>query len=160
LIKVKIFYLFLIRKFEDFMKTVILFLILLTVSIFISCEEDTPSNNARQVYKYTGYDSSWNKIIEGYLWIDSIDSIEVKGRWRFELVSNCENIGPQIGYGNFEGIANQLGTLSLNLNPGMIDNNVLLQCSMRLPYRIDGQWSYIGFPGVINWGRFDGAQIR
>jgi len=53
-----------------------------------------------------------------------------------------------------------LGTLSLNLNPGMIDNNVLLECSMRLPYRIDGQWSYIDFPGVINWGRFEGKQIR
>jgi len=53
-----------------------------------------------------------------------------------------------------------LGTLSLNLNPGMIDNNVLLECSMRLPYRIDGQWSYIDFPRVINWGRFEGEQLR
>jgi hypothetical protein len=142
------------------MKTLILFLTLLAVLIFSFCEDDTPSNDSRQAYKYTGYDSSWNKIIEGYLWIDSIDSVEVKGRWRFYLVSNCENIGPQIGHGSFDGTTNMLGILYLNLNPGMIDNNVLLQCSMRLPYRIDGQWSYIGFPGVINWGRFDGTQIR
>ncbi|MGB5530920.1 MAG: hypothetical protein WBQ32_13215, partial [Ignavibacteriaceae bacterium] len=59
-----------------------------------------------------------------------------------------------------EGTTNMRGTLSLNLNPGMIDNNVLLDCSMRLPYRIDGQWNYIGFPGVINWGRFEAVKLN
>ena len=134
-------------------------LLAISLIVFYSCEDSDP-NSFPKSYKYTGYDSSWNKIIEGYLWIDSIDSIEVKGGWRFHLVSNCENIGPQIGKGSFEGITNQLGTLSLNLNPGMIDNNVLLNCSMQLPYRIDGRWSYVGFPGVINWGRFEGEQLR
>lgn len=137
----------------------VLGLLVLSLIVFYSCEDSDP-NSFPKSYKYNGYDSSWNKIIEGYLWIDSIDSVEVKGGWRFNRVSNCENIGPQIGHGNFEGTTNMRGTLSLNLNPGMIDNNVLLDCSMRLPYRIDGQWSYIGFPGVINWGRFEAEQIR
>ena len=101
-----------------------------------------------------------NKIIEGYLWIDSIDSVEVKGRWRFNLVSNCENMGPQIGKGNFEGTTDMWGHMLFNLNPGMIDNNVLLEGSMQLSYRIDGRWSYIGFPGVINWGSFKAEQLR
>ncbi|MGB5289259.1 MAG: hypothetical protein WBN42_12295 [Ignavibacteriaceae bacterium] len=142
------------------MKAIILIIVISAVSILTSCGDDSSTNSSMTSYKYTGYDSSWNKIIEGYLWIDSIDSIEVKGRWRFNLVSNCENIGPQIGKGSFEGTANPLGTLSLNLNPGMIDNNVLLDCSMRLPYRIDGQWNYIGFPGVINWGRFEAVKLN
>lgn len=137
----------------------VLGLLVLSLIVFYSCEDSDP-NSFPKSYKYTGYDSSWNKIIEGYLRIDSIDSVEVKGSWRFNRVSDCENIGPQIGHGNFDGIANPLGTLSLNLNPGMIDNNVLLDCSTRLPYRIDGRWSYIGFPGVINWGRFEAEQIR
>jgi len=142
------------------MKAIIISITFASFMLIISCSEDSPTNLLSTAYKYTGYDSSWNKIVTGYLWIESIDSIDVKGRWDFKLVSNCENIGPQIGKGSFEGTANQLGTLSLNLNPGMIDNNVLLECSMRLPYRIDGQWSYVGFPGVINWGRFEGEQIR
>lgn len=137
----------------------VLGLLVLSLIVFYSCEDSDP-NSFPKSYKYTGYDSSWNKIIEGYLRIDSIDSVEVKGGWRFNRVSDCENIGPQIGHGNFDGIANPLGTLSLNLNPGMIDNNVLLDCSTRLPYRIDGRWSYIGFPGVINWGRIEAEQIR
>ncbi|HSW56008.1 MAG TPA: hypothetical protein VLH59_13045 [Ignavibacteriaceae bacterium] len=142
------------------MKAIIISIALASFLLFSFCSEDSPTNSLMRTYKYTGYDSTGNKIIEGYLWIDSIDSIEVKGKWRFELVSNCENIGPQIGHGSFEGTTNMLGTLSLNLNPGMIDNNVLLQCSMRLPYRIDGQWRYIGFPGVINWGRFEANLIH
>lgn len=141
------------------MKLLIICLSAFYLLSFSSCE-DSDLNTFSKSYKYIGYDSSWNKIIEGYLWFDSIDSVEVKGGWRFNLVSNCENVGPQIGHGNFEGTTNMLGTLSLNLNPGMIDNNVLLECSMRLPYRIDGQWSYVGFPGVINWGRFEGEQLR
>ncbi|MBE0570404.1 MAG: hypothetical protein IH618_02575 [Ignavibacteriaceae bacterium] len=141
------------------MKALILITVITVVSFLFSCEDSDP-NSFPKSYKYAGYDSSRNKIIEGYLCIDSIDSIDVKGRWRFSLVSNCENIGPQIGHGGFEGITNMLGTLSLNLNPAMIDNNVLLECSMSLPYRIDGQWSYVGFPGVINWGRFEGEQLR
>ena len=142
------------------MKTVILCIALASFLIFSSCSDDSPTNSSMKTYKYSGYDSSWNKIITGYLWIDSIDSVQVKGRWDFKLVGKCENIGPQVGKGTFEGISNMLGTLSLNLNPGLIDNNVLLECSMRLPYRIEGQWNYIGFPGVINWGRFEGEQIR
>ena len=142
------------------MKAIILIRVISAVSILTSCGDDSSTNSSMTSYKYTGYDSSWNKIIEGYLWIDSIHWVEVKGRWRFNLVSNCENIGPQIGKGSFEGTANPLGTLSLNLNPGMIDNNVLLDCSMRLPYGIDGHWSYIGFPGVINWGRFEAEQLK
>ena len=141
------------------MKVIILIIVISAVSFLSSCEDSDP-NSFPKSYKYTGYDSSWNKIIEGYLWIDSIDSVEVKGRWRFNLVSNCENLGPQIGKGSFEGTTNMRGTLSLNLNPGMIDNNVLLDCSMLLPYSIDGHWSYIGFPGVINWGRFEGEQLK
>ena len=140
------------------MKALIISIALASFLLFSSCSEDSLTSSSLTIYKYSGYDSTGNKIITGYLWIDSIDSVEVKGRWRFYLVSNCENIGPQIGHGNFEGTANPLGTLSLNLNPGMIDNNVLLQCSMRLPYRMDGQWSYVGYPGVINAGSFEAHQ--
>ena len=63
-------------------------LLAISLIVFYSCEDSDP-NSFPKSYKYTGYDSSWNKIIEGYLWIDSIDSVEVKGGWRFHLVSNC-----------------------------------------------------------------------
>ena len=101
------------------MKAVILCIALASFLIFSSCSDDSPTNSSMKTYKYSGYDSSWNKIITGYLWIDSIDSVQVKGRWDFKLVGKCENIGPQVGKGTFEGTSNMLGTLSLNLNPGI-----------------------------------------
>jgi len=142
------------------MKTVILCIALISFLIFSSCSDDSPTNSSMTTYKYTGYDTTGKKIIEGYLWIDSIDSVEVGGRWHFNLVSNCENTGPQIGNGNFEGTTDMWGHMLLNLNPGMIDNNVLLEGSMQISHRIDGQWSYVGFPGVINWGGFEAEQLK
>ena len=94
------------------------------------------------------------------MWIESIDSIEVKGRWDFKLTGEEENLGPQIGQGDFGGITDIRGTMSLNLNPGWVDNNVILNGNTFLPYRFDGMWSYVGFPGIINWGRFEATQIR
>ena len=142
------------------MKAVIICIAFTSFLLFSFCSEDSPTNSSIKVYKYTGYDSSWNKIISGYLWVDKIDSLEVKGRWDFKLVGSGQNIGPQVGRGIFEGTTSGLGILNLNLNPGVVDNNVMLNGSMRLPYRIDGGWSYIGFPGEINWGRFEAAQLR
>lgn len=142
------------------MKAIILIIVTTAVWFLSSCGDDSSTSSSMTTYKYTSFDSTGNKIIEGYLWIDSIDSVEVKGRWRFNLVSNCENMGPQIGKGNFEGTTDMWGRMLLNLNPGMIDNNVLLEGSMQLSYRIDGRWSYVGFPGLINWGSFEAEQLR
>lgn len=142
------------------MKAIILIIVTTAVWFLSSCGDDSSTSSSMTTYKYTSFDSTGNKIIEGYLWIDSIDSVEVKGRWRFNLVSNCENMGPQIGKGNFEGTTDMWGHMLLNLNPGMIDNNVLLEGSMQLSYRIDGRWSYVGFPGLINWGSFEAEQLR
>lgn len=140
---------------------VIAFIIVLALFFSLSsCSDDDPGNSASQTYKYTGYDSTWNKIITGYLWIDSIDSLVVKGRWDFDLVGNGENIGPQIGNGFFEGSMNPLGTMVINLNPGAENNNVILDGSLRLPNRYDGLWSYVGIQGELNWGRFEAQEIK
>lgn len=138
------------------MKKQILLLLFPLILIFaIACSEDSPTSSSTNLYKYTGYDSTWNKIITGKLWIDLSDSVEVKGTWVFNVVGDCKNIGPQTGKGTFYGTKDMLGTMTLNLNPGMIDNNVILNGTMRLPDRFDGGWSYVGFPGVINHGRFE-----
>ena len=142
------------------MKTLIISFTLAALTLFFSCGDDSPRSSSMKSYKYTGYDSSWNKIIDGCLWIEFVDSTTVKGRWDFKRVSNEENLGPQIGKGNFEGTTDMWGQLLLNLNPGMIDNNVLLEGSTQLSYWIDGRWSYIGFPGVINWGSFEAEQLQ
>ena len=141
------------------MKKVIICIAFTSILLFSSCDDDTPTNSSMKYYKYTSYDSTGQKIITGYLWIDSVDSSTVKGRWDFKRVSNEVNLGPQLGKGNFEGVKDLNGSMSLNLNPEWIDNNVFLIGSFQnLHYR--GDWNYVGFPGVINSGTFEAIQFH
>jgi len=140
------------------MKALIICVTLATFALFSSCGDDSPTSSSMKSYKYTGYDSTGQKVITGYLWIDSVDSSTVKGSWEFKLVGNCENLGPQIGKGNFDGVKNSNGNMSLNLNPGWIDNNVFLIGSFQNSY-YGGDWNYVGFPGVINTGSFEAHRV-
>ncbi len=141
------------------MKAIILVLVITAVSFLSSCGDDPSTNSSMTNYKYSGFDSTGNKIISGYLWVESTDSSIVKGGWNFKLILNEENLGPQIGSGNFEGHKDSRGSMQINLNPGFVDNNVILDGSL-LNSHYDGSWSYIGFPGIINQGTFEAEQIR
>ena len=141
------------------MRAVIIYIAFASFLLFSSCSEDSPTNSLTTTYKYTGYSANGNTVITGYLWIDSVDSTTVKGRWDFKSISNEENLGPQVGKGKFEGIKDSQGNMSLNLNPEWIDNNVLLIGSY-LNSQYSGDWNYVGFPGVINTGTFEAKQLR
>jgi hypothetical protein len=139
------------------MKVVITCIAFVSFLLFSSCSDDSPTSASMKTYKYTSYDSTGNRIISGYLWIDSVDSSVVKGGWDFKRVGSEENLGPQIGKGNFDGVKDSQGNMSLNLNPEWIDNNVFLIGSFNnSQYR--GDWNYVGFPGVINAGSFEAEQ--
>ena len=139
------------------MKLVILCIAFTSFLLFSSCGDDSSTNSSLTIYKYSGYDSTGNKIISGYLWIDSVDSTVVKGRWDFKIIHNEDNLGPQIGKGNFDGVKDSQGNMSLNLNPEWIDNNVFLIGSFNnSQYR--GDWNYVGYPGVISAGSFEAHQ--
>lgn len=141
------------------MKAVIISIVLTLFLLFFSCSEDSPTYSSMKTYKYTGYDSTRNKIISGYLWIDSVDSTVVKGRWDFKQVGSVENLGPQIEKGNFDGVKDSQGNMSLNLYPEWIDNNVFL-IGPFLNSHYSGDWNYVGFPGTINKGSFEAHQVH
>ena len=104
-------------------------------------------------YQYIGYDKSRNKIVEGRLSIDSLESTHIKGSWQLNKIGNPEKLGPQVGQGTLAGEINE-DRVTINLNPEMADNNV------NLTGRIDGvnfrgTWSFAGFAGEINRGTFE-----
>ena len=141
------------------MKTVILCIALASFLIFSSCSDDSPTNSSSTTYKYTGYSENGSIIISAYLWVDSVDSSIITGGWDLIRVGNEENLGPQIGKGNFEGIKDSQGCMSLNLNPEWVDNNVFLIGSL-LNSSYSGDWNYVGYPGVINSGTFEAKQLH
>jgi len=119
-----------------------------------ACSEDSPTNPSTNLYKYTGYDSEGNKIIFGIITIVQDTASVVTGTWKFKPIGNCDNVGPQLGEGNYIGSLDSGKTLWLNLNPGMADNNVMLAGNFENEH-FAGSWSYYGFPGLMNHGTFE-----
>ena len=128
------------------------------LSFFISnilcswCNDINGPDIPKGAYEYSGYDSTGVKIVQGWMKILLDDSTGVTGEWEFKKVGNPENIGPQIGSGNLIGVYNE-PQISINLNPNWVDNNVFLNGDYSED-KIEGEWMYTGFPGIINKGKF------
>jgi len=103
-------------------------------------------------YSYTGFDSTGVTIVQGWIEIQMTDSATVIGQWDLSPVGNAEHIGPQTGSGELSGFFEK-GKISLDLNPENRDNNVLLHGNFNRE-NFEGQWSYVGFAGVVNSGSF------
>jgi len=94
-------------------------------------------------YQYTGYDERGNVIDNGWLSLIINDSNEITGEWRLE----------KTGSGNLVGSIIE-GRVVLNFHPDYVDHNLLLNGIVEgRTYR--GEWSWIGFPGIIDQGPFE-----
>ena len=116
------------------------------------------SVETRLVYAYSGYNRDGLQIVRGELTFAFGEGGRVSGQWHLRALVDTARIGPQHGSGSLTGTLNN-GTLSVNLNPRFVDNNVILSGRFdRTSYA--GRWQWIGFPGVINHGTFRAARIR
>jgi hypothetical protein len=122
---------------------------------FYFCDKDNCLNGIKipdGAFAYTGFDSTGVEIVRGWIKFDFDDSTTISGEWELDTIGEPQNIGPQIGSGNIVGsLVND--QLHLNLNPQFVDNNVFLTCPNN-DQKLEGQWIYSGFPGVINSGSF------
>lgn len=137
------------------MKIVSLGLILTAIFLIAGCSDDESTASTGQ-YRYTAYLNS-TLVVEGTIQIDSLSPQNVTGRWDFHAVGEPpNNIGPQIGTGNFTGSFDG-SALTINLNPQMADNNVTLTGTFNAN-TFRGEWSFSGFAGVISHGTFMAQQ--
>ena len=134
------------------MKIVSLGLILTAMFLIVGCSDDDESSNPTGPYRYTAFLNNV-PVVEGTIQIDSLNTQNVSGHWDFHAVGEERNdVGPQIGSGNFTGSFDG-AAVSINLNPEMADNNVILNGTFT-GNTIRGEWSFSGFAGVINHGPF------
>ncbi len=103
-------------------------------------------------YSYTAFDSSNAVVVRGWFTLAYTDSVSVVGEWHFQAVGNPRNIGPQVGADSLAGRLHG-GTLSVNLQPHYMDNNVLLDGTL-LGTGYAGTWSWISFIGLTSQGTF------
>ena len=128
-------------------KTILLFV---SLCLLIGCSNAVePPPGA---FNYEAYDSTGALGVTGWLTITITDSSHIAGEWHFKKAGNPEAMGPQLGSGvHTGGFYN--GNMNLNLNPQMIDNNLVLSGTFTgNTYR--GKWMWITFAGETNHGSF------
>ena len=116
------------------------------------------------VYRYTAYDEADRAVVAGTLYVvylpsDVLDEPDrLQGRWALD--ATAEGVGPQDGTGALEGTIGG-GAVSVNLNPGMADDNVYLHGRFEDDRaRMTGEWSYATFAGPQAGGRFEAVRTR
>ena len=109
-------------------------------------------------YSYRGFDAKGLLVVVGPMSLTATDTTSVSGTWAFEGVSAGNHIGPQVGSGRLVGNI-QGTTISINLNPGWADNNVILLGTIG-SHQITGTWTWVTFAGPTTKGTFEAVKIR
>ncbi|MEJ2635368.1 MAG: hypothetical protein P8184_08760 [Calditrichia bacterium] len=140
------------------MKTIPAILMLLfTGSLLFNCSTSQEPLLSSETYNYAAWDDANRRIVTGWFRLHFTDSARVTGNWHFQKTANAQNSGPQSGEGRLEGRV-QDGTISINLNPDYVDNNVFLIGSYTR-FRITGKWQYVSFIGVTSEGDFKAVRF-
>ena len=107
-------------------------------------------------YTYRAYTSAGILAVAGTLTMAATDSARIAGTWVLQGISSLDSVGPQLGTGT---LAGQLtgSKLSLDLNPGWRDNNVVLIGSIERE-KIAGTWTWITFAGPRTSGSFEAVR--
>lgn len=109
------------------------------------------------IYHYTGYTRDGRAVVQGTIQLVARGDNGFTGRWRLRSLVDPNRIGPQVGTGTLAGqMVN--GSLVINLNPDMVDNNVILTGRLSRVSFV-GRWEWVGFAGPITGGTFH-AQRR
>ncbi len=127
-------------------------LALLSLVVFTGCQT-TKLALEPTAYDYTAYDADGNIVVTGTLRMKQTgDSVD--GDWSFAPAEGVRfaDVGPQLGDGRLGGKAGDK-VVVLNLQPGTIDNHVILRGRLRNSL-FSGWWQYVGFGGVVSEGAF------
>src|SRR5699024_10249287 len=75
---------------------------------------------------------------------------QITGTWKIDKRSDAANMGPQTGEGELRGMIRQDGSVRIDLNPDIADQNVVLTGSFRKGDRslLEGRWTYTRYLGA------------
>ncbi len=96
-------------------------------------------------YKYTALDQEGKVIAAGELYITAATPSSVTGTWEIKTAAPQEMTGPQNGKGAIHGsVEPKSGLIYLDLNPDMMDNNVVLTGIFK-DGKLSGAWGWYGY---------------
>lgn len=138
------------------MKSLLSVLVSSVLILLTQCSEKNPiegNGSIEGTYSYTSFDTTNSLIVTGIFTLQMKDSVQISGSWSFGKIGNPQNIGPQTGNGNLIGGLSST-EIWIELNPRFVDNNLHLTGNFENG-SIQGKWTWIGFPGPLNWGHFE-----
>ncbi len=121
----------------------LLFVATIPLFLLAACQDigiDSEAPNLG-VFSYTSFDNLGNTKERGSLVLHR-DNETVTGTWQFQPGRS----------GKLEGFIADT-SMTLNLNPGVVDNNLVLRGKLT-PTTYEGEWQQIGLPGIMDSGRF------
>ena len=128
------------------------------IIFFHACDNITGYDYPQGPYSYTSYDSSGKLVVQGWISLSINDRGKISGIWNLQKTGNPENIGPQYGKGILAGELADSVSMWIELNPGFVDNNLLLRGDYA-DHMINGKWQWITFSGVTTEGTFKARWI-
>ena len=93
--------------------------------------------------------------------VDGREERQLTGTWHIEWAAGADQsvqVGPQVGDGQLSGSEDENG-VQLNLNPGMMDNNVFLHAVVD-GNTVRGGWTWSTIAGPRTEGRFTATPAR
>lgn len=142
-----------------------LFTAVATLLIAAGCAKDSSTNSTHMwntPFSYVGKDSLGATFVTGSLTIVVNDSAAMSGTWKLDSVPGTATMkfGPQFGTGTWMGGLSGT-TLTMNLNPGWADDNVVLVGKLdrsQSSAHYAGRWSHVTLLGETNHGTFEAQQ--
>ena len=135
------------------MKTIVPFLLVAAFLAAVCSYGAEPT-----AYAYKGFDGKGAKVVEGVLNLQLNDTNTVSGDWDFHTVDSrvSDKIRKTTGSGKLVGTVKGKN-ISLDLNPGWADNNVILNGDITTT-NISGTWGHYGFAGLMVGGKFEAVK--
>ena len=140
-----------IRKIQ----TIGIALIIILTFILAGCDQAADSTSEGR-YQYTSYDSAGTALVNGWFTMNFTDADTFTGEWHFMPIDNPENIGPQTGDGELQGVLRE-GSVSIELNPQYRDNNIELS-GVFTEDHMSGTWIWSSLSGPTSQGTFEAVK--
>lgn len=141
---------------------------LVVLFIFSACNSSGPGDNIDRAYLYVAnHPDSDTDAARGNLNLrfENTDEegvvAQIAGTWEINKLNDGEELGPQTGEGKLRGKIREDGSVRIDLNPDIADQNVILTGSF--PNNGDrsffeGKWMYQTLSGSTS-GEFEALQV-
>ena len=129
----------------------------IAISIFLyscsSSNDNSSFNFGIGKYKFTMWDSTGKKLLEGTLEVKTFSNEQISGTYEFKKIYYDKFPGFNSMNGQFDGNIDNTGKkIFINTNPKIADSNIFWNLTIKRTL-LSGQWNYSTLRGTVGKGK-------